>query len=172
MASRIKWTGLTPKQKAKATKTYKFLVGEGKSTNYARRIARAEASGKTRQQSRGHKEHEHIERKEREIAEQGVSGSQLKSIRSFLNRFNPGWDTGDGHKGVPTEEDLVEFVQARDWEAFGQYRTTWDAYRRRWLKAHAAKELDHAGGLGYSLEEITAQAGVMPEGDTPWLYYH
>lgn len=167
MASRIKWTGLTPKQKAKATKTYKFLIGEGKTTNYARRIARAEAKGKTRQQARGHKEHEHVERKEREIAEQGVSGSQLKSIRSFLSRFNP-----QGYKDVPTEEKLVEFVQVRGWQAFGQYRTTWDAYRRRWLKAHAANELDHTGGLGYSLEEITAQAGVMPEGDTPWLYYH
>lgn len=167
MASRIKWTGLTPKQKAKATKQYKFLVGEGKSEAYARRIARAEAKGRTRQQARGHKEKEHVARKEREIEEQGISGSQLKSIRSFLSRFNP-----LGYKNVPTEEDLVEFVQSRDWVSFGQYRTTWDAYRRRWLKAHAAKELDHNGSLGYSLEEITAQAGVMPEGDMPWLYYH
>jgi len=134
---------------------------------YQRRIAKALAAGKTRQAARGHKPKEHIIRREREVAEAGVSASQLRSIRSFLARFNP-----IGFKEMPDKETLVEFVQERDYAAFQQYRKIWDTYRREYLKAKAAGTLDHNGSLGYQLDFITSQAGVLPQGEDKWLYYH
>jgi len=48
---------------------------------YAKRIAKAEAAGKTRQQARGHKAKEHVERARRSKAKFGVSPSTLTKIR-------------------------------------------------------------------------------------------
>lgn len=48
---------------------------------YARRIAKATASGKTRQQARGHKPKEHIERARRAKAKYGVAPSTLTRLR-------------------------------------------------------------------------------------------
>lgn len=49
---------------------------------YARRIAKAKASGKTRQQGRGHKAKEHVERAKRTKAKYGISPAQLTRLRS------------------------------------------------------------------------------------------
>lgn len=49
---------------------------------YARRIARAEAAGKTRQQARGHKPKEHIERARRSKIKYGVSPGTLTKWRN------------------------------------------------------------------------------------------
>lgn len=48
---------------------------------YARRIKRAETAGKTRQQARGHKPKEHVERARRSKAKYGVSPSTLTKLR-------------------------------------------------------------------------------------------
>jgi hypothetical protein len=48
---------------------------------YARRIARAAAAGKTRQQGRGHKAREHVTRARRTRAKYGVSPAQLGKLR-------------------------------------------------------------------------------------------
>lgn len=129
---------------------------------YQKRIAKALAAGKTKQAGRGHKVKEHIIRKEREREEAGVSSSELRSIRSFLKRFNP-----IGFKDIPDEETLVEFVQEQGYPAFQKYRGVWDETRRKYV----AEKKDgswESRGLGY-LNDRTGLAGA-PEPE--WLYYH
>ena len=129
---------------------------------YQRRIAKALAAGKTRQAARGHKVKEHIIRREREVAEAGVSASQLRSIRSFLARFNP-----IGFKDIPDEETLVEFVQQNGYAAFQQYRKIWDAARRQYVREKTDGSYE-SRGLQY-LHHLTGMA-LSP--DEKWLYYH
>jgi hypothetical protein len=129
---------------------------------YAKRIAKALAAGKTKQAGRGHKAHEHIERREREVAEAGITGSQLRSIREFLKRFNP-----IGFKEIPDEETLVEFVQKSGYPAFQQYRKIWDAARRQYVKEKKAGTYE-SRGLQY-LHHLT---GMAEAPDEKWLYYH
>lgn len=129
---------------------------------YQKRIAKALAAGKTKQAGRGHKVKEHIIRKEREVAEAGVSSSQLKSIRSFLARFNP-----IGFKDIPDEETLVEFVQQEGYPAFQKYRGVWDAARRQYVKEKNAGTYE-SRGLQY-LNHLTGMAEAPNE---KWLYYH
>ena len=66
---------------------------------YAKRIARATAEGKTRQQARGHKAGEHIERARKERAKEGLSAAERESIRRWWEknqdaaRVESGWPT-------------------------------------------------------------------------------
>lgn len=148
--------------------TIKSIKSRGYTPAYEARLIRAIRKGKrTRQSARGHKKKEHIIRKERERATSGITSTELAGIRSFLKRFNP-----LGFKDVPTEEDLVEFVRSRSYADFGDYRKTWDAYRRKYVAAQLAGELDHNGSLGYQLDHIVSQARVAPQGGDKWLYYH
>lgn len=48
---------------------------------YARRIAKAKAAGKTRQEARGHKPREHVERARRSAAKYGASPSTMTRLR-------------------------------------------------------------------------------------------
>lgn len=158
----------TRSQKVRFTRALKAEIAKGHTERYAKRVAAGAAKGQTKQQARGHKEEgEHRRRAERERESAGISSDQLKGIRAFLRRFNP-----KEYKDVPDEEMLVEFVQERDYAAFQAYRTTWDKYRREWLSAKLAGTLDKNGSLGYSLEAITGESGVPPQGEERWLYYH
>lgn len=49
---------------------------------YARRIARATAAGKTRQAARGHKPKEHVVRQRRSISKYGASPSTMTRLRN------------------------------------------------------------------------------------------
>lgn len=155
----------TPAQKAKFTRALKSELKKGRKESYARRVAKGIAAGKTRQQARGHKKAEHVERAKREAEEQGVTSAQLKSIRSFLERFNP-----HSYKDVPTEEDLVELVQDRDYATFQTYRKIWDAARRAYVRERDDGTYE-SRGFGY-LVSLTTMATVRPQGEEPWLYYH
>lgn len=49
---------------------------------YARRIAKGAASGKTRQQARGHREKEHVERARRSKSKYGASPGTMTKLRA------------------------------------------------------------------------------------------
>ena len=133
---------------------------------YARRIARALEKGKTRQQARGHKAHEHIERREREKSQnEGLTNDQVRSIRKWYSRFNP-----NQRKPEPDIEDVIDFAREQGYPQFGEYRKVWDAARRTYLREQS-KGTYSSRGLSY-LEMLTDMAGVRSHGDIEWLYYH
>jgi len=132
--------------------------GRDYKAEYAARIARAVARGKTRQQARGHRPHEHIHRAEHEREEFGLSNSEVRSIRAFCARFsNEGRDV----------EDVIEAARENGYAWFVNYRNVWTAARRTYLREVAAGTYA-SRGLGY-LEYLTAQAEAE---DIAWLYYH
>lgn len=125
---------------------------------YARRIARATAKGKTRQQARGHREGEARHRREREREEFGLSSGEVAAIRRWGNRFkNEGRDP----------EDVIEMAREKGYPWFQNYRDLWNAARRAYLREQ--KDGSYASkGLGY-LEMLAGMAEVE---DIAWLYYH
>lgn len=163
----IRWIGLTSAQKSKATKKFKKLREAGRSEQYAKRVARAETLGKTRQQARGHKPKEHVERKEREKEQTGgLTYEQIRSIQKWINeRFNP-----HGYREVPTEEELIEFGQERGYDAVTQYRRTWDKTRNKYLREKTNDTYENRG-YGY-LVHLATISGIRPQGEERWLYYH
>jgi hypothetical protein len=126
--------------------------------DYAKRVARAMAKGKTRQEARGHRAGEAAERREREREEFGLSGSEVRSIRAWANRFkNEGRDP----------EDVISEAREKGYEWFQNFREIWNAARRAYLREQ--KSGSYASkGMGY-LEMLAANADVD---DIAWLYYH
>lgn len=125
---------------------------------YARRIARGRAQGKTRQEARGHRAGEAAERRERERAEFGLSGSEVRSIRAWCDRFkNEGRDT----------EEVIEEARDKGYEWFVNYRNTWNAARRTYIREQKAGTYE-SRGMSY-LEMLAGMADVS---DIAWLYYH
>ena len=125
---------------------------------YAKRIARATALGKSRQEARGHRPREHIERQEREREEFGLSGSEVRSIRAWCDRFrNEGRDT----------EDVIEQARENGYAWFTNYRDVWNSARRTYLAENRAGTYA-SRGLGY-LEMLAGMAEVE---DIAWVYYH
>jgi len=125
---------------------------------YARRIARATAAGKTRQQARGHRPGEARERKAREREEFGLSGSEVRSIRAWCERFQ--------NEGRSTE-DVIEEARANGYAWFVNYRNVWNSARRTYLAENRAGTYA-SRGLGY-LELLAGMAAVE---DIAWVYYH
>jgi len=71
-------------------------------TAYEKRIERGMAKGLTRQQARGHKPKEHIERKAKEIARYGMTTAQRAALRRGAERQAKrlGLDPADKVKGL------------------------------------------------------------------------
>jgi hypothetical protein len=125
---------------------------------YAKRLARGQAKGQTRQQARGHVEHEHVQRREREIEEFGLSSQQVRSIRDWCARY----DNKDRDA-----EDVIE--QARDlgYGWFQNYRNVWNEARRNYLRQQRTGEWISGGeGFLFYLQNLAD----APE--PSWLYYH
>ena len=125
---------------------------------YRKRLERALAKGKTRQEARGHRAGEARVRKQREREAYGISGADLKAIEAWEARYR-----NEGR----SLDDLVEFAISNGYDAFVKYRETWNAARRLYLK-ELKNETYSSRGLQY-LEMLTAQAGVT---EISWLYYH
>lgn len=146
--------------------TIKSIKAKNYSPAYEARLIRAVRSGKTsRQKARGHKKKEHVIRKERERASAGITSTELAGIRSFISRFN-----ANGHKDIPDEETLVDFVRNRGYKDFIEYRKTWDSARRKYVSELSAGTWE-SRGMQY-LNHLTGMAGITPQGDNMWLYYH
>lgn len=152
----------TRSQKIKFTRTLKQELAKGRKESYARRIATGVAKGKAKQQARGHRVGEHVERKAREIERHGITSAQLEAVRKFLARFNP-----HGFKGVPTEEDLVEHIQSGGYSEFVQYRKVWDEIRREYLNDLKNGTWENKGQPYLIIAQDNAR---VPE--PQWMYYH
>lgn len=127
-------------------------------SEYARRIERAKAKGKTRQQARGHRPQEHIYRAEREREEYGLTGSEVRLIRAWGNRFkNEGRDI----------EEVIEAARENGYAWFVTYRDTWNSARRAYVREQNAGKYA-SRGTGY-LEYL---ASIPPVEDIAWMYYH
>jgi hypothetical protein len=129
---------------------------------YARRIARATAAGKSRQAARGHQAREHVARAQREREEYGgLSGYEIRAMRAWCDRR-----AREIHDNQADADEVIEYFQDREnpYEDFKVYRDTWTSVRREYVGAGFP-----SAGLGYSLEGLTARAGVE---DLSWLYYH
>ncbi len=119
------------------------------------------AKGKSRQEARGHKPGEAARRRAREVEEQGVAGSNIRSITHWYEtQFNP-----LGNKTVDLA-DVIDFAIENGYESFQQYRDTWNNARRQYLRKQRAGTYK---GAFLDIENLTEQAGA-PE--TYWLYYH
>lgn len=160
------------KRRSQPRLTIKSIKARGYTPAYEKRlisaVRRARKAGKkpTRQLARGHKPKEHIVRKERELKKHGgITSQQVKAIQSFIARFN-----ANGYKDIPTEEDLVEFVRERGYDAFVGYRKIWDAARRTYV-AELADGTWESRGMCY-LYDLTGRSKVHPQGNELWLYYH
>lgn len=95
-----------------------------------------------------------------------LTSSQVKVIVNWYeNKFNQ-----YGLKGIPSEEDLIEFAQERGYDGFKDYRKIWDAARATYLKENDDGTYE-SRGYGY-LVQLTDMAKVSPQGEEQWLYYH
>lgn len=125
---------------------------------YRRRIERAMAQGKTRQESRGHRPGEARERAERERAEEGISSNERRSIEAFASR---------AENQHIDEEDLLDYARSNGYAKFQQYRATLAALRLSYRQEshgdkYASRGTEFLDDMGDDLD--------LP--DTTWLYYH
>lgn len=154
---KLRWIGLSDSQKKRATKEYRKLKREGLSDSYAKRVAKGVAKGRTRQQARGHKEKEHVERKEREIAERGITGAQEKSVRKW-------YDKTPQVKGAD-EDELVEHVRSFGFDWFSNLKKEQKRLHKAWEKAGRPKRLLDSSEWTRMLNEINPP-------DDKLLFYH
>ncbi len=125
---------------------------------YARRIARATAQGKTRQQARGHKAHEHVERAEREREELGLSRAQLSSIRAWCARYN---------NEARDVDEVIERAASEGYAWFANYRDVWNVARRTYLR-----EMRNGTYASRGLEYLQMLTSLAAADEVSWLYYH
>jgi hypothetical protein len=89
---------------------------------YRARIERGLAAGKTRQQSRGKKSGEHIERKSREVAKSGLTSSQKQTIKKYvtaqIERYERTKNKGDKSKDFTETYKNALKLYANNYEAF------------------------------------------------------
>lgn len=116
------------------------------------------ARGKTRQQARGHKKEEHIERREKEREAYGLTQSEIRSIRTFCERY-PNKDRD--------VDEVVDWYRELGYESFKTYRDTWNAARLQYQREQKAGTYA-SRGEGY-LNYLTEQSEAS---SVEWLYYH
>lgn len=163
MAANRNYKAEYAKRKARAViKEREAKRGKPLSESYRKRIERGLLKGKTLQQSRGHKAQEHVERKEREIEQFGLTRSQLRAVKDWSERRQ---NLIKDHDFEVQEVIDITIVNGFDW--FLNYRKIWNAARHTYIVENR-RGTYASRGMTY-LEELTRQSEA-PE--LSWLYYH
>ena len=112
--------------------------GRPLSPAYAKRIAAAEAKGKTRQEARGHKVREHVERRRREVESGQGTTYERRQTRELADR--------QAKKNKRPQEEVRAFfdriLRGRGYAAIKRIKASLAA-----LKANRAKRVRRAGKL-------------------------
>lgn len=137
---------------------------------YRERLIRNLQKGKTRQQARGHKPQEHIDRREKEIAKQGLTNDQIRIVFKWAeNRWYNVHDTTD----VEYPWYVVEWAKKQGYDHFQVYRHAWEKLRRDYLARGRETKFSLETLQQYATEmELNLPPGSKGEGDVSWLYYH
>lgn len=152
-------------RKKRGRRLTREIKAKGYSPAYEKRLLRAVESGKatTLQQARGHKPGEARIRREREIAEQGLSSAQIRSIKTFYQR----WNTGGKGETVSLDR-MIEYGQQGGYERFGRYRKAWSEMRRDYVRSEADGTHIPRPGLDDYMDEFYDLEVPEPE----FLFYH
>ena len=127
---------------------------------YARRIARGQTAGKTRQQARGHKVHEHVERKVRELERYGLTSDQKSRIKKWVASY-PNSDRD--------VDEVLQMTSEKGYAWFGHYRDVWNGARKTYLTRHTRRK--YSPQTKEYLRSLAEQSDIG-EDNIGWLYYH
>lgn len=125
---------------------------------YARRLAKGAAAGRSRQAARGHVEREHVRRAEHEREVYGITRAEEHSIRAWCDRFS-------NEKRDP--DDVVEMAQEKGYAWFQNYRDIWNKARAEYKRASRSGR--YRPGFTDYLDMLAEEADVP---DVEWMYYH
>jgi hypothetical protein len=138
---------------------------------YRRRVERAEAKGKSRQQARGHKRKEHAARKERETAKSVKLGSLTTGQKTKIKRFaiSQAKKADGGASWSTYYSGMLHYTQTHGFKNFeklvSKQRKLNEQYRGEQKRGrYATRGEEFLDTLIDKLEEPAAEVG--------WLYYH
>ena len=126
---------------------------------YRKRIERAEARGVSRQQARGHKAHEHIQRKQTDIARGLLTTSERQTVRKFAREQSK-------RIGEDVTQAMLNWATLNGYEQFKRLRSEQRAIMRQY-KSERNSGIYESRGLPM-LETLADERGVQPT----WYYYH
>ena len=137
------------------------------SAAYRRRIERAEAAGKSRQSARGHKSHEHVERKQREARQRDALGVPTTAERAAIRKFAREQAQRTGLDPTELGNDMIAYATSRGIDRFkvemARQRAAARDYRSQLRRGTYAS-------IGMSFLEDMSDDDGFP--DPVWYYYH
>lgn len=141
---------------------------------YRKRIERAQAKAAaegrefTRQQARGHKAREHVERARHEIEREGITRAQRQTIERWHERNH---SPGRERAGWLTADEAIQFAIDHGYEKFAAFRKVWDLQRAMYVNRHNNDYVEEKRERLEWLMSILEDYYDVHVPDEHWLYY-